>query len=125
MAALEVGELLHQKAAAEDAAQAEAARNAELQQQMAQVPTLCCHCCLHCDRMLPKDCAYICLESVLCSITSLLDRSICSVMLLLSVESRALQYTICHFISSRDCNNSASSTAAYVDTGPGMILGFS
>ncbi|KAL0052871.1 hypothetical protein WJX82_009039 [Trebouxia sp. C0006] len=36
MAALDVGELLHQKAAAEDAAQAEAARNGELQQQMAQ-----------------------------------------------------------------------------------------
>ncbi len=56
MAALDVGELLHHKAAAEDAAQAEAARNAELQQQMAQVPTLCCHCCLHPDRILPKDC---------------------------------------------------------------------
>ncbi|KAL0038568.1 hypothetical protein WJX77_010935 [Trebouxia sp. C0004] len=37
MAALDVGELLHQKVAAEGAAQAEAARNAELQQQMAQV----------------------------------------------------------------------------------------
>ncbi|DBA69865.1 TPA: hypothetical protein ACH3X2_012577 [Trebouxia sp. C0005] len=37
MAALDVGELLHQKAAAEGAAQAEAAKNAELQQQMAQV----------------------------------------------------------------------------------------
>lgn len=53
MAALDVGELLHQTAAAEDAAQAEAARNAELQQQMAQVLTLCC---LHPDRYLLKDC---------------------------------------------------------------------
>ncbi len=56
MAALDVGELLHQKAAAEDAAQAEAARNAELQQQMAQVLTLCCHCCLHSDTIWPKGC---------------------------------------------------------------------
>ena len=71
MAALDVGELLHQKAAAEDAAQAEAARNAELQQQMAQVPTLCCHYCLHSERILPKDCLCTSPESVLCSVRSL------------------------------------------------------
>lgn len=75
MAALEVGELLHQKAAAEDAAQAEAARNTELHQQMAQVPTLCCHCCLHSDRIWLKDCACICLESVLCSIRACLTEA--------------------------------------------------
>ncbi len=72
MAALDVGELLHQKAAAEDAAQAEAARNAELQQQMAQVPTLCCHDCLHSEVILPKDCLCTSPESVLCSIRSLI-----------------------------------------------------
>jgi hypothetical protein len=100
MAALDVGQLLHQKAAAEDAAQAEAARNAELQQQMAQVPTLCCHCCLHSCQVYAEG-----LSLYQPRARSLLDRSICSVMLLLSTESRAFQYTLCHFISTCDFND--------------------
>jgi hypothetical protein len=88
MALLDVGELLHQKAAAEDAAQAEAARSAELQQQMAQVHTLCCHCCLHSDRYLLKDCLCTSPELDLCLARSLVDRSICPMLLLLNkVES--------------------------------------
>lgn len=102
MAALDVGELLHQKAAAEGAAQAEAAKNAELQQQMAQVYTLCCHCCLHANRVLPKTCLFPSPRLVVCSARSLLDRRVFSVVLLFSIESRALHHTLCCFISNRD-----------------------